>query len=162
MILVTVGTHSQGFDRLVKAADDLAARIEEPVVIQRGSAQCRPVHAQSFDFAPGPEMERLAAQARVIISHAAAGSAILALRLGKPLVLVPRRKALSEILDDHQLQLARALAAQGRAVMVTSPSAQSLQAAVDVASASLAPSPDPARLVAALRQTLAAWQPPAA
>ncbi len=36
MIFVTVGTHHQGFDRLVQAADELAAELDEQVVIQRG------------------------------------------------------------------------------------------------------------------------------
>jgi UDP-N-acetylglucosamine transferase subunit ALG13 len=39
MILVTVGMHDQGFDRLVRAADELAAQIEEQVFIQYGETQ---------------------------------------------------------------------------------------------------------------------------
>jgi UDP-N-acetylglucosamine transferase subunit ALG13 len=158
MILVTVGTHTVGFDRLVQAADELAAQLDEPVVIQYGSSCFLPRHAQGFAFVSSQEMERLVAQARVVISHAAAGSAILVLGVGKPLVLVPRLKQYSEVIDDHQQQLARALAAQGRSVMVDSPSAESLQAAVAAASSCPSTGHHAGQLVADLREKLAAWQ----
>jgi beta-1,4-N-acetylglucosaminyltransferase len=159
MILVTVGTHPQGFDRLVKAADDLAAQIEEPVVIQYGSSTYEPRHATAFRWTTSQEMERLTAEARVVISHAAAGSIITVLRMGKPLVLIPRTKQYLEHFDNHQEQLARALADQGRSVVVTSPSADSLRAAIDAALDCLSPNQSAVRLVAALRDALIAWQP---
>jgi len=36
MIFVTVGTHDQGFERLVKKMDEIAGQIDEEVVIQVG------------------------------------------------------------------------------------------------------------------------------
>jgi beta-1,4-N-acetylglucosaminyltransferase len=131
LILVTVGTHNRGFDRLVRAADELATLTDEPVVIQYGSAVYEPRHAsRSFRFTTSQEMEDLTLQARVIIMHAAAGSLILALKMGKPLVVVPRLKKYKEVMDDHQIQLAKALAEQDRVILVIRPSGEGLLQAV--------------------------------
>jgi beta-1,4-N-acetylglucosaminyltransferase len=158
VILVTVGMHAAGFERLVQAMDAFAATCDEPVVIQRGAACSRPCHADHFRFAAPDRMEALMEEARVIVAHAAAGTAILALRLGKPLVLVPRRRAFGESLDDHQFELARALAAMGRAVVVDPPTPESLQEAVAVAVTLRPAGGDPSRLVAAVCELLARWE----
>ena len=88
MILVTVGTHPQGFDRLVRAMDEVAAKLAEPVIIQRGSSIYQPQHANSFEFTVSEQMRQLTQEARIIVAHAAAGTIILALCAGKPLVVV--------------------------------------------------------------------------
>ncbi|MDI6655433.1 MAG: beta-1,4-galactosyltransferase, partial [Candidatus Hydrothermarchaeota archaeon] len=42
MIFVTVGTHNQSFERLVKKADEIAGKIGEKVVIQTGHTKYKP------------------------------------------------------------------------------------------------------------------------
>jgi beta-1,4-N-acetylglucosaminyltransferase len=160
VILVSVGMHAVAFERLVQAMDAYAATCGERVVIQRGTAATCPRHADHFRFAPPDRMATLMEEARVIVAHAAAGTAILALRLGKPLVLVPRRRAFGEHLDDHQLELARALAAAGRAVVVDPPAPESLRAGVAAAVALRPTHGDPGHLVAAVRDLLASWEAP--
>ncbi|MBN2387844.1 MAG: hypothetical protein JXB85_12570 [Anaerolineales bacterium] len=158
MILVTVGTHNRGFDRLVRGADELAARIEELVVIQHGSSDYQPHHAaRSFRFSSGIEMEDLTLQARVIIMHAAAGSLILALRSGKPLVVVPRQRKFKEVINDHQIELASALARQNRAILVMDPTCDHLLKAVDLAGGLEIASVDNSRLTTALHRQLDDW-----
>jgi UDP-N-acetylglucosamine transferase subunit ALG13 len=158
MILVTVGTHEQGFDRLVRAADELAAQIEERMVIQRGSSTFQPRHAESFPFASSEQMETLTCQARIVITHAAAGAIILGLRLGRPLVVVPRLKKLAEVFDNHQLQLARALEAQGRAAAVWDPSASALKLAIERAANQTKRLEGNQNLICAVRQQLSTWK----
>jgi UDP-N-acetylglucosamine transferase subunit ALG13 len=75
-------------------------------------------------------MEQLTENARVVIAHAAAGAVILALKLSKPLVLVPRAKRFGEHIDDHQQQLAAALSADNQAVSVVEPTPATLQQAI--------------------------------
>jgi beta-1,4-N-acetylglucosaminyltransferase len=157
MILVTVGTHSQGFDRLVEAMDRLAATLEEPVIIQRGSSSYRPAHAEHFAFTGYARMQELTGWARVVVSHAAAGAIILALGLGRPLVLVPRLARYGEVVDDHQIQLAEALERGGQAVVVLEPTAGRLGEAILRAAGQGASPSGPARLVEALRQQLQRW-----
>ncbi len=130
MILVTVGTHYQGFERLVKAADELAKGLDEAVIIQYGASAYLPRYAEAFQWASGEQMEQLTQAARVVISHAAAGAILLALQEKKPLVLAPRRKAFHEHDDDHQLQLAKVLHEAGQAVTVDEPSAEGLRNAL--------------------------------
>lgn len=155
MILVTVGMHSSGFNRLIRPVDALAAQIEEPVIIQRGVSTYLPLHGQHFRFATMSRMIELTRAARVVICHAAAGSIIVSLRQHKPLVIVPRLKRYDEHFDDHQLQLARAVDAAGAGVAVFQPSIMTLRAALH-ASANLVPRgmTGPDRLVCALRGVL--------
>ena len=159
MILVTVGTHNRGFDRLVRAADNMARLIDEPMIIQYGSGSHIPQFVErAFRFTTGEEMQELTAQARIVVMHAAAGSLIMALLHGTPMVIVPRLSRYHEVRDDHQLQLAHALDEQGRAVAVLEPSAAALLGALDAATALDLRPVGGTHLVEALKGQLAEWE----
>jgi UDP-N-acetylglucosamine transferase subunit ALG13 len=123
--------HNQGFNRLVEPMDHLASRLEEKVIIQRGPSTYIPQYADHFDFTTSQRMEQLTSHARVVVSHCAAGSIIIAMLQRKPIVLVPRLKCFGEVYDDHQLQLAQALADQKKAIVVDNPSLATLRIAVN-------------------------------
>lgn len=108
MILVTVGTQLP-FDRLIRWMDTAAETIDEEVVAQcgEGTYQARRFDARPW-IAPG-DFDRLVGIARLIVSHAGIGSVLIAQKHGKPIVLVPRRAALEEHRNDHQLATADAL-----------------------------------------------------
>ena len=89
MIFVTVGMHTLGFPRLVQAMDELAATLEEEVVIQAGATLYTAQHARSFAFATQAEMDHWCVMARVIVSQAGAGSILTAQKARAPLVLPP-------------------------------------------------------------------------
>lgn len=112
MILVTVGSTHFPFDRLVRSSELLSA-VDDRVVVQRGPSTVDPVGVEVVDFLPYDELLGLAASARVVVCHAGVGSIMLALGVGKRPVVVPRRAALGEAVDDHQVQIARALAPDG-------------------------------------------------
>lgn len=158
MILVTVGTHETGFERLVRSGDELAALIEEEVVIQRGHTPYLPSHARSFEWVTGQELEAWMTRARVVVTHAGAGTLLQALKLGRPLVIVPRLRKFSEIHLDHQKQLALALARQGRAVVLEEVSGATLRQAVEQAASCLSISSIAPSLVPALRARLESWK----
>lgn len=134
MIFVTVGMHHQGFERLIRPVDDLAGSSKEPVTVQIGSSSYVPTHATWFRFADQSVVDRWFASARVVVGHAGAGTVLTAARHRKPLVLVPRRAARGEHVNEHQLELVQALSAEGRVVMVAEPSVASLRDAIDAAS----------------------------
>ena len=157
MILVTVGTHSQGFDRLIKAMDQLAAEIDERVVIQRGSSTYLPQHAEHFQWTSSQQMEQLTDNARVVVAHAAAGAIILALRLGKPLVVVPRLRYYGEHFDDHQKQLAAAIASQGRAIVIYDLDSAALRLVIEMATELRVIKGTSKSLAVALRQQMNTW-----
>lgn len=109
MILVTVGMQL-GFDRLIAAMDRLAPSLGQPVIAQVGKGGYSPANMDTrISIAPA-EFEALVAQASLIVSHAGIGTVLTAARMGKPVVLVPRRASLGEHRNDHQLATVRQLA----------------------------------------------------
>ena len=120
MIVFTIGT-SEPFDRLVEVADAVAAACRERVVVQGGHSRCRLDRAELVDFLPYDELVALVSEARIVVTHAGAGSALLSLREGKSPVLVPRRRQHGEAIDDHQVQFGRRLAELGLAHFVEEP-----------------------------------------
>ncbi len=119
MIFVTVGTHFQQFDRLVRSMDAYARDHQEQVIIQAGFSNYEPVHAKWFRFVEtDEEMDRLYREADVIVAHGGAGTAITALSMNKPLVILPRLGKFDEHVDDQQRELSKALADAGLAVVI--------------------------------------------
>jgi UDP-N-acetylglucosamine transferase subunit ALG13 len=116
MILVTTGTNEQPFDRLVRAAADLAAR--EEAFVQYGASREPHGPGEWVEFLGFDELADRMREARVVICHAGVGSIMLARKCGHRPVVVPRRVALGEAVDDHQLQMARRLHAAGLVTLV--------------------------------------------
>jgi UDP-N-acetylglucosamine transferase subunit ALG13 len=106
MIFLTIGTH-EPFERLVRAVDDWcgAAPREMRVFGQITAIKPNDYHPRNFDWVarldPAEYAEQMAA-ADLIVSHAGMGSIITALRIGKPIVIMPRRGHLKETRNDHQ------------------------------------------------------------
>jgi UDP-N-acetylglucosamine transferase subunit ALG13 len=117
MILLTVGVSNIPFDRLVAAADDLAAE-GETVVAQYGAARVRPRRAVCFDYLPFVELEEWVSKARVVVCHAGIGSVAMCLSTGMHPIVVPRDKRLGESVDEHQLTFGRRLGELGLATVV--------------------------------------------
>ncbi len=113
MIYATVGTMYLDFPRLIHAMDEVASMSGERVVIQTGMGNTLPEHCEHFDFKSREEVLALQAEARVIVCHAGIGSVIDALQVKKPLIVVPRLKQFDEHNNDHQLELAEAVARRG-------------------------------------------------
>jgi UDP-N-acetylglucosamine transferase subunit ALG13 len=109
MIFVTVGNHFQGFDRLIKTVDEIAPRISDEMVIQKGYSTCHPKNARAFDFVPMDDSIEYIKKASVVISHAGIGTIILCKEYGIPLIIFPRRKRYGEHSNDHQMEIARAI-----------------------------------------------------
>jgi len=111
---VTVGSHYQGFERLIRKMDEIAGRIDEEVVMQIGNTDYKPVNARYFDFEKYTKMQQLNRDARVVVSHAGAGSILTALEQKSPVIIVPRLKKFEEAIDDHQLEIAEAMSENQR------------------------------------------------
>lgn len=114
MILVTVGTELP-FDRLVRAVDAWARESgRNDVFAQIGQTAWRPSHIRAVEFLEPTEFNRCFTQATAIIAHAGMGTILSALRFEKPILVMPRRAALGEQRNDHQLATARQLLALGK------------------------------------------------
>jgi UDP-N-acetylglucosamine transferase subunit ALG13 len=108
LILFTVGTHDQPFDRLVHAAAAVARRGER-VVVQRGSSRVDP-GCEVHDHLGPAAFEALIREARVVVSHAGPSTLDRVLAAGRVPIVVPRDPARGEHVDDHQIRYATALA----------------------------------------------------
>ena len=104
MIFVTVGTHEQQFNRLVKAVDDLVAdgTITEEVIIQKGYADYEPKHCKAYKLISYKDMQKYYDEARIIIAHGGPASFMAALERGKTPIVMPRLKKFDEHVNDHQ------------------------------------------------------------
>lgn len=124
MVFVTVGNARQGFSRLVSAVDALCgsgAFGQEPVLVQRGHTGGGSLaHCRSVDFLPSDEFERHLSEASLVVCHGGT-TQLSAIRLGKVPIVMPRLKRFGEHINDHQVQLVRALAAEGLVVPAYEP-----------------------------------------
>jgi len=119
MIFVTVGTHYQGFDRLIKKLDEIAGKIDEEIVAQIGSTKYEPKNLTYFSFMEDEEkFLELYKKARIIITHAGIGNILKIYSFQKPVVIVPRLKKYDEHVDDHQLDITEVLKDEEEAVVV--------------------------------------------
>jgi len=118
MIYVTLGTMFLGFDRLVEAVDAIAEDTGEQVILQLGNASRHPSHCEWFEFLPREECLDIQRHARVIVGHAGIGTAIDALSVQRPFIVVPRLKRYNEHMNDHQLEIAEAVQRRGWGRMV--------------------------------------------
>lgn len=121
MIFVTVGTHEQPFNRLVQKIDELKGSgvIQDEVVIQTGFSTYEPKNCKWSKLYPYQEMIRKVAKARIVITHGGPSSFIMPLQIGKIPLVVPRKKAFDEHVNDHQVEFSKAVAErQGNIIVV--------------------------------------------
>ena len=110
MIFATTGT-CEPFDRMLQAFD--ALELDEELVVQHGISPVRPRGARCFDFLAYSDLVAFVRSARVVVTHGGVGTILTALANGKRPIVVPRLADRGEAIDDHQVELARKLAATG-------------------------------------------------
>lgn len=108
MIFLTVGSRF-GFDRLVRAVDDMVDRgdINEEITAQIGVGAYEPRHMRYERFIDGNRYDAHIRDADMLIGHAGSGTISLAVTNCKPLLVMPRRKRYHEHVNDHQVATAR-------------------------------------------------------
>jgi UDP-N-acetylglucosamine transferase subunit ALG13 len=94
---------------LAKAIDDIAGQngFDEQIFAQIGNSS---YHPQNFEAVPLLEkkmFDKHVLGASCIISHAGIGTITLALEHKKPLLVMPRLKKYGEVVNDHQVAIAR-------------------------------------------------------
>lgn len=109
MIFVTVGTHEQQFNRLIKCVDDLKKDgiIQEDVIIQTGFSTYEPQYCKWCKLIPYKEMIKNVEEARIVITHGGPASFIMPLQIGKTPIVVPRQFKFDEHVNDHQVEFAK-------------------------------------------------------
>ncbi len=119
MVFVSVGTHQQQFDRLVKKADEIAKEKKAlQFFAQIGNCKFEPKNFPFKRFLNEEELGQKIQWADIVVSHAGAGTIINSMLRKKKLIIVPRLQRFAEHTNDHQLDLAAALAAEGKCINV--------------------------------------------
>jgi len=108
MIFLTVGTQFP-FDRLVKAVDEIVSKngLDEHIFAQVGTTTYRPRNFEAVSSLEKTLFDKHFSEADSIISHAGMGTIMMALESGKPLLVMPRLSKYGEVVNDHQLAIAR-------------------------------------------------------
>jgi len=119
LIFVTVGSWPRGFDRLVRAIDELMAEqaVSASVTVQVGHGEYLPRYCEHFRFCSPEEFCRWIERADIVVSHAGVGVMAEALKRSKPLVVVPRQAALGEAFDDHQFSTVQVMEQEQKALV---------------------------------------------
>lgn len=120
MIFVTVGTHEQPFDRLVRCVDEMKGKglITEDVIIQTGFSTYEPKYCTWSKLIPHKELTEHVKDARIIVTHGGPASFIAPLQLGKIPIVMPRKHEFNEHVNNHQVDFARAVAERRKNILV--------------------------------------------
>ena len=117
-VVVTLGTTRQvEFRRLVQRLLEILPP-QADVLWQTGHTDTSDLGISGHFVIPERDLVQAMDDADVVVSHAGVGTALAALEVGKCPVLVPRRPAHGELVDDHQLQIAQELGHRGLSVSV--------------------------------------------
>ena len=116
MIFTSVGT-ARDFSRLIKKVDEIANRLNDKIIIQKGETKYVPKNCYYFDYTNRNEFENYIKKANIVITHAGAGTIIDCLKNKKPTIIVPRRKKYNEHRNDHQMDIARELEREGKVLV---------------------------------------------
>ena len=119
MIFLTVGTQFP-FDRLVKAVDKVVGQngFEEKLFAQISDTSYQPHNFEAVSSLEKKVFDRYVHEAYCIISHAGMGTITMALEHKKPLLVMPRLKKYGEVVNDHQVAIAKKFEELGNVLVV--------------------------------------------
>lgn len=109
MVLVTVGTQKQQFNRIFELVEKSKKLKKEKIVAQVGYTKYSNKKMDIFDFIPLDEMEKDILEADLIISHGGVGTIFSAIKKGKKVIAVPRLEKYGEHINDHQIEICEEL-----------------------------------------------------
>jgi UDP-N-acetylglucosamine transferase subunit ALG13 len=87
--------------------------IAEPVIVQSGHTNYATSNLQLVPFFEQHALERMYAQASLVISQAGVGSIMLGLKQNKKVIAIARRSEFDEHIDDHQEEILNVFASTG-------------------------------------------------
>ena len=132
-VVVTLGTQDRYlFPRLLtRLVEILPPTID--VLWQVGATVIGKMPAGARHQVPSAELRQAMREADVVIAHAGVGSALAAMQAGRRALVVPRRRAHGEHVDDHQVEMALELSR--RDLVVAREAAELTLADLDAAAA---------------------------
>lgn len=121
MILVLLGTQDNSFHRLLEKIQELINKkaIKEKVIVQAGRTKFESKDMEIFSLVPQDKLKELMEEADLVITHGGVGSIVMALKMGKKTIAVPRLSEFGEHVNDHQIQIVDSFNKQGFLIGVT-------------------------------------------
>ncbi|HSD03134.1 MAG TPA: glycosyltransferase [Gaiellales bacterium] len=119
---MSVGTDFHPFDRLCRWVDAWLADGGDQIArcfVQTGTST-PPTRAEHGQYLGHEQMEAMMREAAAVVCHGGPGTIMLAATMGKRPIVVPRRKAAGEHVDDHQHAFTRRIAADGAIILAES------------------------------------------
>ncbi len=107
LIFVTVGTHPEQFNRLIKEINKINNK-NWIFFIQKGTSNLK-TKAKSIAFLELDEFQKKIKKADLIITHGGEGIIGTCIQLNKKMIIVPRLKKFGEHTNNHQLDLSNAI-----------------------------------------------------
>ena len=89
--------------------DEIAPLIPSETVMQRGYSKYLPKNTKYFHFVSMNKAIEYIQKSELVVSHAGIGTIILCKEYGIPILILPRRKGYGEHMNDHQMEIAKAL-----------------------------------------------------
>lgn len=102
MIFATVGTQLP-FPRMFDSLASIAAGLNTEIIAQTADPNWQSEHMETHAFLPSQRYGEIFARADLVVSHAGIGTVLMAIAAQKPLIVMPRRAALGEHRNEHQL-----------------------------------------------------------
>lgn len=115
---VTVGSSLDPFDRMLRLVDEALPRDHVEGTCQHGVSQVRPRGLTAQSTLSKRQFEEHMRSADVVVCHAGVGTLWSAIDAGHKPIVVARRSREREIVNDHQLEICKALRAQQRITVV--------------------------------------------
>lgn len=107
MILVLLGTQDNSFHRLLDKIQELINEkvITEKVIVQAGRTKYESKDMEIYSLMPEEKLREIMKKADLVITHGGVGSIVMALKMGKKVIAVPRLSSFGEHINDHQIQI---------------------------------------------------------
>ena len=112
MILVTLGTQTQKFYRLLDYIEN--SNIDDEIIVQAGgSVNYKSKKMKLFKFIDYDEMIKLIKDADVVITHGGTGSIFMPLQYNKKVIACARLEKYKEHINNHQTEIVSIFADEG-------------------------------------------------
>ena len=107
MILILLGTQDNSFHRLLEEVQKLINKnvITEKVIVQAGRTKYESKDMEIYSLMPEEKLAELMKKSDLVITHGGVGSIVMALKMGKKVIAVPRLSEFGEHINDHQIQI---------------------------------------------------------
>ena len=102
MILILLGTQDNSFHRLLDKVQELIDKkvITEKVIVQAGRTKFESKDMEIYSLMPEEKLREIMEKADLVITHGGVGSIVMALKMGKKVIAVPRLIVATKPLPD--------------------------------------------------------------